>query len=412
MKNIKYDLVVFGATGFTGRLVAEYLVQEYGVKNEKFIWAIAGRDNKKLEDIKIYLSEIDSESKNLPVIIADSYDRNSLDGITSISRVVISTVGPYLKYGKLLVESCASNGTDYCDLTGEVPFIRESIDSYDALAKKNNCRIIHSCGFDSVPSDIGVLVLQQEAESKFGKPCDQIKFYARGMKGGPSGGTIESMINISAYISSRPELAGLLGNPYALNPDGQLLDGPDGSSLRSVKWDEKLNLWTCPFIMSGINTRVVRRSNALTGYSYGKDFKYSEVYSFNKGLLGFMKSISMLIGMASLKVAISFRLSLWVLRKLFLPAPGQGPSKENRESGYFKVLLVGFLDEKKLNCIVTGNRDPGYAATAKMLSESALSLLLEKESIPDISGVLTPASGIGDVIVSRLKDKGITFKIE
>ena len=412
MKDIKYDLVVFGATGFTGRLVAEYLVREYRVKNEKFVWAIAGRDNKKLETLKIFLSEIDSEAKNLPTLIADSYDKNSLDSITSVSRVIISTVGPYLKYGKLLVESCASNGTDYCDLTGEVPFIRESIDSYDVLAKRNNCRIIHSCGFDSVPSDIGVLVLQQKAKSKFGKPFDKIKFYVRGMKGGPSGGTIESMINISSYISSRPELSGLLGNPYALNPDAQLLNGPDGSSLRSVKWDEKTKLWTCPFIMSGINTRVVRRSNALMGYSYGEGFKYSEVYSFNKGFFGFMKSFSMLIGMASLKIAISFRISLWLLRKLFLPAPGQGPSKEIRESGYFKVMLVGSLDEKKLNCIVTGDRDPGYAATAKMLSESALSLLLEKESIPDVSGVLTPASGIGDVIVFRLKDKGITFKIE
>ena len=174
----------------------------------------------------------------------------------------------------------------------------------------------------------------------------------------------------------------------------------------------KMSLWTCPFIMSGINTRVVRRSNALMGYLYGKDFKYSEVYSFNKGLFGFMKSFSMLIGMASLKIAISFRLSLWLLRKLFLPAPGKGPSRENRENGYFKVLLVGSLGEKKINCIVTGDRDPGYAGTAKMLSESALSILLEKESIPDASGVLTPASGIGDVLASRLKDKGITFNIE
>tara|TARA_Y100001970_G_scaffold286090_1_gene407409 strand:- start:244 stop:1482 length:1239 start_codon:yes stop_codon:yes gene_type:complete len=412
MKNIKYDLVVFGATGFTGTLVAEYLAREYGVKNKKFVWAIAGRDNKKLDDLKTYLLEFDSEAKSLPTLVADSYDKESLDSITSISRVLISTVGPYLKYGKLLVRSCANNGTDYCDLTGEVPFIRESIDSFDTLAKNNKCRIIHSCGFDSVPSDIGVLILQQEAKIKFGKPFDKIKLYARGMKGGLSGGTIESMINISSYISSKPELSGLLGNPYALNPDGQLLGGPDGSSLRSVKWDEKTNLWTCPFIMSGINTRVVRRSNALMGFLYGKDFKYSEVYSFNKGFFGFIRSVSMLIGMAFLKVAISFRLSLWLLRKLFLPRPGQGPSKENRESGYFKVLLVGFSEKMKIKCVVTGDRDPGYAGTAIMLSESALSILLEKESIPDITGVLTPASGIGGILVSRLKDKGITFKIE
>jgi short subunit dehydrogenase-like uncharacterized protein len=231
MKNIKYDLVLFGATGFTGRLVAEYLTKEYGVSNKKFVWAIAGREKKKLDNLKTYLSKFDSNAKILPSLIADSLDRRSLDNISSVSGLIISTVGPYLKYGKLLVESCVVNGTDYCDLTGEVPFIRDSIDTFDSLAKTNNCKIIHSCGFDSVPSDIGVLFLQQKAESKFGKPCDQIKFYARGMKGGPSGGTIESMINISSYIKSRPKLSGLLGNPYALNPDGQLLDGPDGSSL-------------------------------------------------------------------------------------------------------------------------------------------------------------------------------------
>ena len=237
MKQIKYDLVLIGATGFTGKLVAEYITKEYGAKNEKFVWAIAGRNNIKLNDLKNCLSEFDPEAINLPILIADSYDRKSLDNITSVSRVIISTVGPYLKYGKLLVESCADNGTDYCDLTGEVPFIRESIDLFDSLAKSNNCRIVHSCGFDSIPSDIGVLKLQKEAIQKFGRPCDEIRLYARSMKGGFSGGTIESMINISSYINSRPDLSGLLADPYALNPDGQLSGGPDGPSLRSVEWD-------------------------------------------------------------------------------------------------------------------------------------------------------------------------------
>ena len=412
MKNRQYDLVIMGATGFTGKLVVKYLLEAYGMNHPKFSWAIAARNPEKLIKLKKSLLDIDSKSMDIPEILADSYDQKSLDKMTSICRIVISTVGPYLRHGHLLVESCAKNGTHYCDLTGEVPFIKESIDQFDQIAKKNNCRIIHSCGFDSVPSDIGVLLLQREAIKQFGIPCSKIKYYVYGMGGGFSGGTIDSGIHVSEYVKDKPHLQRALRDPFSLVPNfinNKTINSP---SLRSVKWDKKMNLWTCPFIMSGINTRVVRRSNALTGYSYGKDFKYSEVYSFNKGLLGFMKSISMLIGMASLKVAISFRLSLWLLRKLFLPAPGQGPSKENRESGYFKVLLVGFLDEKKLNCIVTGNRDPGYAGTAKMLSESALSLLLEKESIPDTSGVLTPASGIGNVIVARLNDKGIVFKIE
>ena len=412
MKQIKYDLVLIGATGFTGKLVAEYLTKEYGAKNEKFVWAIAGRNNIKLNDLKNCLSEFDPEVINLPILIADSYDRKSLDNITSVSRVIISTVGPYLKYGKLLVESCAGNGTDYCDLTGEVPFIRESIDLFDSLAKSNHCRIVHSCGFDSIPSDIGVLKLQKEAIQKFGRPCDEIRLYARSMKGGFSGGTIESMINISSYINSRPDLSGLLADPYALNPDGQLSGAPDGPSLRSVEWDKTMKFWICPFIMSGINTRVVRRSNALMGFLYGGSFKYSEVYSFNRGFFGFINSLSMLIGLACLKLAISFRPSLWFLRTFFLPAPGDGPSKENRESGHFKVVLVGSVDDNKISCIVTGDQDPGYAATAKMLSESALSMLLNRKSIPDISGVLTPASGIGDIIVSRLRDNGVTLNIE
>ena len=312
----------------------------------------------------------------------------------------------------MLVESCAINGTDYCDLTGEVPFIRESIDSLDSIAKSNNCRIIHSCGFDAIPSDIGALKLQKESIEKFGQPCNEIKLYVRSMRGGFSGGTIESMINISSYINSRPDLSGLLSNPYALNPGGQLLGGPDGSSLRSVKWDKDMNLWICPFIMSGVNTRVVRRSNALMGFLYGDNFKYSEVYSFSKGFSGFIKSLSMLIGIACLKLAISFRPSLWLLRKFFLPAPGDGPSKENRESGYFKLVLVGSIADNKLSITVTGDRDPGYAATARMLAESALCMILDRKSIPDVSGVLTPAAGIGDILVSRLKDNGITFKIE
>tara|TARA_B110000438_G_scaffold118722_1_gene115943 strand:- start:296 stop:1534 length:1239 start_codon:yes stop_codon:yes gene_type:complete len=412
MKKIKYDLVLMGATGFTGKLVAEYLAQEYGAKNEQFVWAIAGRNRDKLINLKRYLEQYDAEAKNLPILIADSHDKRSLDDITSVSRVIISTVGPYLKYGKMLVESCAVNGTDYCDLTGEVPFIRESIDSFDQLAKNNNCRIIHSCGFDAIPSDIGVLMLQKESIKKFGQPCDEIKLYVRSTRGGLSGGTIESMINISSYINSHPDLFSLLSNPYALNPNGQLPGGPDGSSLRSVKWDENMSLWTCPFIMSGINTRIVRRSNALTGFLYGDSFKYSEVYSFSKGFFGFMNSVSMLIGIACLKLAISFTPSLWLLRTFFLPSAGSGPSKENRENGYFKVTLVGSTVNNKVRVTVTGDRDPGYAATARMLAESALCMLLDRESIPNISGVLTPAAGIGNILISRLKDHGITFKIE
>ena len=412
MKQKKYDLVLIGATGFTGKLVAEYLAKEYGVKNENFVWAIAGRSQNKLNDLKNYLKDIDPEAQDLPALLADNHDRNSLDSITSITRVIISTVGPYLKYGKKLVESCASNGADYCDLTGEVPFIRESIDSYNTIAQNNNCRIIHSCGFDSIPSDIGVLMLQKEAIKRYGKPFNKVRLYARSMKGGLSGGTIASMIKISDYVRSKPELSGLLGNPHALNPDPQIFKGVDEPSLRSVKWDKDMNLWIYPFIMSGINTRIVRRSNALMNFLYGRSFAYSEVSSYSKGVFGYFRSILMLMGLALLKVGISFKISLWFLKKFILPKPGQGPNRNKRENGFFRLLLVGSNKGNKITLSVKGNRDPGYAATARMITESALSLILNRESLPEASGVLTPASGIGEVLVLRLKNKGITFTLE
>ena len=412
MKQIKYDLVLIGATGFTGKLVAEYIAKEYGVKNKDFVWAIAGRNQNKLNHLKTHLIDIDSEAQDLPTLLADNYDKNSLDSITSVTRVIISTVGPYLNYGKKLVESCASNGADYCDLTGEVPFIRESIDSYNTIAQDNNCRIIHSCGFDSIPSDIGVLMLQKEAIKRYGKPFNKVRLYARSMKGGLSGGTIASMIKISDYVRSKPELSGLLGNPHALNPDPQIFKGVDEPSLRSVKWDKDMNLWIYPFIMSGINTRIVRRSNALMNFLYGQSFSYSEVSSHSKGVFGYFRSILMLIGLALLKVSISFKTSLWLLKKFILPKPGQGPNRQKRENGFFRLLLVGSNKGNKITLSVKGNRDPGYAATARMITESGLSLILNRQSLPKATGVLTPASGIGKVLASRLKNKGITFMFE
>ena len=412
-RDIKYDLVIIGASGFTGKLVVEYLLKEYGAVNKEFTWAIAGRNHEKLYALRKKFEKIDPLAKELNILISNNHDITSLDKITSVSRLIITTVGPYLKYGKLLVESCVRNGTHYCDLTGEVPFIRESIDSFDSVAKDNKCRIIHSCGFDSVPSDVGVFFLQKHSISKYKTPCDEIKLYVRATRGGLSGGTIDSMINISDYIKNRPKLAGLLGHPYALNPTLQSFKSSDKSSLRTIKWDEEMMLWTAPFIMSGINTRVVRRSNALLNFKYGNNFKYAEVSSFSKGMLGFIKSLYLLTGIGLVKMFLSFSFSLWVIRKFFLPSPGEGPSRNDREEGYFKLLLVGKINgEKKVSVTISGDRDPGYAGTAKMLAESALCILLEKKDIPKSYGVMTPACGFGDVIIGRLKNKGIIFRID
>ena len=409
MNNRPYDIIVFGATGFTGKLVVEYLIEHYGVNNELFTWAIAGRNEDKIKKVIETLAVKNDQIKKINFFIADSFNDKSLDNLSKSAKLVISTVGPYIKYGKNLVSHCAHNGTHYCDLTGEVPFIRESIDAYDKVAKKNECRIIHSCGFDSIPSDLGVLFLQSEAKKKYDRFCSHIKYYVRATKGGFSGGTIASMIAISNYIKSKPNLSGLLGNPYALNSDKY--KGPSVSSLRSVEWDQDAGLWTAPFIMSGINTRVVRRSNELLGFKYGKKFIYTEVTSFQKGIMGYLKSYSMLIFLGLTKFLMSFKPTFWLLKNFYLPSPGEGPDREKRDNGFFKILLNGYVDGSHISCTVTGDKDPGYSGTAIMLTESALSVILNNEEIPKKFGVLTPASAIGKILIKRLKTKGIIFKV-
>ena len=412
MKNIEYDLVIMGATGFTGKLVVEYLIENYGVENEEFTWAIAGRDINKLERLRSSFKYIDSNSNKIPRLVVDSHDTNSLDKMTSISRLVISTVGPYLKFGEALVESCVKNGTHYCDLTGEVPFIRKSIDAFDIKAKKNNCRIVHSCGFDSVPSDIGVLLLQMDSLKRFDKPCDEVNLYVRSIRGGLSGGTIDSMISIFKYMGSNPGHRKLLKSPFSLNPRESLKNNTWQPILKSVKWDDDIQRWLCPFIMAGFNSRIVMRTNAITDYRYGIDFKYSEVSSYKKGLSGFLKAVVMFIGLVLIQISLKVRPLLWFLRKFFLPSPGEGPSKEIRDNGFFKLDIIGSMDNiKKIRFTVTGEGDPGYSATARMITESALSILLDQDRIPKVSGVLTPAAGIGVVLAERLNDKGFNFSI-
>ena len=412
MKKIEYDLVIMGATGFTGKLVVEYLIKNYGIENEEFTWAIAGRDKNKLERVRSSLRDIDSNSNKIPILVVDSHDTISLDKMTSISRLVISTVGPYLKFGEALVESCVKNSTHYCDLTGEVPFIRKSIDAFDLKAKKNNCRIVHSCGFDSVPSDIGVLLLQMDSLKKFNKPCDEVNLYVRSIRGGLSGGTIDSMISIYDYMGSNLDHQKLLKSPFSLNPRDSIKNNTRQPSLKSVKWDGDIQRWLCPFIMAGFNSKIVRRTNAIMDHRYGIDFRYSEVSSFKKGLTGFLKAMVMFIGLVIIQISLKVRPLLWFLRKFFLPSPGEGPSREIRDNGFFKLDIIGSMDNiKKIRFTVTGKGDPGYSATAKMITESALSILLDEDRIPKVSGVLTPAAGIGVVLAERLNDKGFNFSI-
>ena len=412
-KNIKNDLIVFGATGFTGKLVVEYLIKNYGTRNQKFTWAIAGRDKAKLEELKQSFIGIDSQSVNIETYVADSFNSQSLDVLTSSCSIIISTVGPYLKYGLPLVESCVKNYTNYCDLTGEVPFIRESIDLFHEKALNNKCRIIHSCGFDSIPSDLGVLLLQKNSLEKFNKVCERVNLYVRSIKGGVSGGTISSMINIKKYIQSHPDKRNILKSPYSLNPIDKINNSIRQPVLKSVRWDSTFNKWTSPFLMSGINTRVVQRTNAIAEFSYGENFRYNEMSSFDSGLNGFLKASNMLMTLFFLQLSLRTNLLIWILKKTIFPKSGEGPSKHKMKNGFFKMKIIGFINKMRKNSVtVTGDSDPGYSATAKMLTESAICILLNENKIPKKYGVLTPASGIGLILIERLKDKGISFKID
>ncbi len=399
----KHEIVLWGASGFTGQLVAEYLIRNHPDVG----LALAGRNREKLEGVRRDLTAIEPKAAELPVLIGDSFDRASLDRITADARVVISTVGPYAKYGEAMVASCVANGTDYCDLTGETQFIRRMIDAHQAQAERTGARIVHCCGFDSIPSDLGTLMIQEAAKERFGAPLKGVRFYAGESRGGASGGTIASMLNILEEAKDK-QVRRILGDPYALNPEGER-DGPDGSDRMGVRFDEALGMWVGPFVMAAINTRVVRRSNALMGYPYGKKFRYSEEMSFGAGPKGAIRAGTVAAAVGAFVTGASFKPIRAILQKTVLPDPGEGPSREERERGFFVVRLIGTgPDGQELRARVEGQNDPGYGETAKMLGESALCLARDDIAAP--GGIRTPASTMGMTLVERLRDAGMVFR--
>ena len=404
-----YDLVLWGATGFTGKLVAEYLTRTVGVGGD-VTWALAGRNRAKLEEVRAALVPLDVRAAKLPLLTGDAADRASLTGVVADARVVITTVGPYALYGRELVAACVDHGTDYVDLTGETQFVRAMIDLHHERARQTGARIVNCCGFDSIPSDLGVLLLQDEMRKQHGGPADEIKFFVASMKGGVSGGTIASMMNIISDATRDPELRRLLGDPYALNPDRDRDRGPDHGDQRGPRYDADIDGWTGPFVMAAINTRVVRRSNALLGWAYGRDFRYSEVWRFGRGPGAMMKATGLSAGLGAFTVAAAMGPTRRLLEKR-LPSAGEGPSKEQREGGGFTVKLVGKRDgQARLVATVRGQQDPGYGETAKMLSEAGL--CLARDNVAVGGGVLTPASSRGLALVDRLRRAGMTFDVE
>ena len=399
MKNKRdFDLIIWGATGFTGNLVCDYINKNYNERELR--WAIAGRNKKKILKLQQKLKIDDSRT-----IIADSSDKDSLVKMVKKSKVVCTTVGPYAKYGSNLVEACIEGETNYCDITGETQWIRRIIDRFHTKAKEKNIKIINSCGFDSIPSDMGVFYSQKIMLEKTGKYASTINMRVAGAKGGISGGTYNSLSNVLEEALIDKEVRKTLTNPYGLNPiDKQF--GPDKSDLREVIFDAVSNSWIAPFVMAGINTKIVRRSHALMDFMYGKNFAYDEATLTGKGIAGQIRGYMSLI-----PIFLATRKKGSIIKKIvdfILPKSGEGPSEKTRINGYYNLRFYLTLDKMTYVSKVLGDMDPGYGSTSKMLAESAICLALDE--IPETYGILTPSVALGDSLLKRLEENaGLTF---
>ena len=386
--NTKYDIVVFGASGYTGRLVAEYLQEEYA--NTALKWAMAGRSLDKLASVRTALGIPES----VDLVSVDSDDAASVGQMVSDCRVVITTVGPYQLYGEELIKQCAEQGTDYVDLSGEPSWMHETIARHSAAAKASGARIVHSCGFDSIPFDLGVFCLQQHAIAQTGKPITTVKGRVRAMNGTFSGGTIASLRATMASARANPAIIKVLTNPFALTEG---FTGPEQPTGAAPQYDEELNSWSAPFVMAAINTKNIHRSNFLMGHRYGEEFRYDEMLLTGDGEQG--------------KAAAEYVAKDDSIGKSDLQ-PGDGPTQEERENGNYDALFAGQNCEGELMISsVQGDRDPGYGSTSKMLAEAAI-CLLENPALAS-GGLWTPAAAMGQALIDRLHaHAGLTFQIE
>ncbi|NCF72801.1 MAG: saccharopine dehydrogenase [Gammaproteobacteria bacterium] len=402
----EFDVIVQGASGFTGTLVAEYLLRQYGADGD-LRWALAGRSEKKLQEVRQNLGPAASD---IELIVADSFDKAALKSLASRTRVVLTTVGPYALYGSDLVAACVDAGTHYCDLAGEVQWIRKMIDTHHDRARETGAKIVTCCGFDSVPMDIGVWFLQDAAHAKFGSYCTSISMLVKAAKGTASGGTLASMLNLIKESRADRNIARILVHPYSLNPEGER-EGPDRRDQKSVVYRDDAKAWTAPFVMAGVNTKIVRRSHALAGYPYGRDFRYDESLMTGSGFTGWLKGTTVLLGLGALVLFASFSPTRKLLQRFVLAKPGEGPSREMQQKGFYNLLQIGVLpDGTLLFGRITGDQDPGYGSTSKMLSECAV--CLAKDDLETGGGVWTPAAVMARPLIERLRaNAGLVFEL-
>ncbi|APG11511.1 short subunit dehydrogenase-like uncharacterized protein [Bradyrhizobium elkanii] len=391
MSSAKFDIVVYGATGFTGQLVAEYLTQHY--KGDHALkWAMAGRSLGKLKSVRDAIGA----PGNTPLIVADAADAASLKAMAEQTMSVITTVGPYQLYGEELLAACVATGTDYFDLCGEPIWMRQMIDKYEAAAKESGARIVFSCGFDSVPFELGAFVVQEEAKRVFGAPASRVKGRVRDMRGTLSGGTAASAKATFDAVAKDISLIAILNDPFALTPG---FTGPKQPKGNRSLLEEDLQSWAAPFMMALINTRNVHRSNMLMGFPYGQDFVYDEMVLTGPGEKGEANAQRVVAANAE-KTGPN------------APKPGEGPSKEERENGRFDLLYVAIApDGRMVRAGVTGDRDPGYGSTSKMISECAMCMLRDVTDVP--AGFWTPGAAMQHKLIKRLRDNaGLTFEVE
>ena len=399
----EFDVVVYGATSFVGQILCKYLVQRHGTDGD-LRWAIAGRSASKLDEVA------GRTGADVSRIVADAADRAALDQMAASTKVVASTVGPYALYGSELVAAVVEAGGDYCDLTGEVQWMRRMIDAYQQRAEETGARIVHTCGFDSIPSDLGTWFTQQRAIEQFGEPCVEVRMSVKGAKGGVSGGTAASGMAMFEELADDPDLRKVVGDPYVLAP-ADLRQGPKQPGMSRPTRDDRFESWVAPFVMAPTNSAVVLRTHALLGQPWGRDFTYGETMMTGDGVIGGATAWGMTAGLAAFAGAASFGPTRKLLGKV-IPKPGSGPSEAKQQAGYFDLRFVGVTASgHELRPQVTGDADPGYGSTAKMLGESAVAFL-DLDPVDTGGGFGTPASAFGDALVERLEaHAGIRFDV-